>query len=221
MRRRARALLSGSVIVAALTVTSVAIAAALGVTSSALVARTYASSITPTTCTLNAAPADSYVNQASPGANTGTATTLDVRSGSAGNRRTLVRFDLAPCGIPAGALVTTSSLQLFMYTAPTLSRTYNAHRVTGAWTETGVTWTNQPAVAASATAGVVTGTTSNVTLSWAVTADVQAYLGGTSNLGWRIADSVESAATARLGRFRSAEYGTVAQRPVLQVTYYP
>ncbi len=93
--------------------------------------------------------------------------------------------------------------------------------MSASWTETGITWTNQPAVAASATSSVVTGTTSNVTLTWAVTADVQAYVDGTANNGWRIKDLTENSSTARTGQFRSAEYGTASQRPILEITYYP
>lgn len=199
-----------------------AVAASLGVGSGDLTLSTYASSISASTCTLTAADADSYVNQASAASNFGTATTLDVRSASSSaNRRTLVQFLLSSCSIPANALVTSATLKLFMYTAPTASRTYEAHRVTGAWTETGVTWTNQPTTAASATATASTGTTANVTLSWNVTSDVQTFVDGTSNLGWRIKDQTESSATARLGQFRSAEYGTAVQRPALDITYYP
>lgn len=220
-RRARRILLVGAVGCVPL-VAGVALAAALGVSSAGLAVETYASSIAPTTCSLAAADADSYVNQSSASTNYGTATTLDVRSASgSGNRRSLVRFPLAACSIPANALVTSASLRLFMFSAPTASRTYNAHRVTGAWTEAGVTWSNQPATAASATASIATGTTSNVTLTWNVTTDVQAYVDGTSNLGWRIADGTESSSTARLGQFRSAEHGTASQRPILDLTYYP
>jgi hypothetical protein len=199
-----------------------ALAATLGVSSTKLTVSTYASSIPASTCTLSAADADSYVNQSSAASNFGTVTNLDVRSASgSANRRTFVQFLLTSCSIPANSLVTAATLKLYMYTAPTATRTYEARRVTGAWTETGVTWTNQPAVAGSATATVTTGTTANVTLSWDVTSDVQAYVDGTSNLGWRIADQTEGSATARLGQFRSAEYGTAAQRPILDITYYP
>ena len=107
-----------------------------------------------------------------------------------------------------------------MFTAPTASRTYEAHLVSAAWTETGVTWTNQPAVG-TLTASTATGTTANVTLTWAVTADVQAFVDGTTNRGWRIKDQTESSAPTRNAVFRSAEYGTASQRPVLEVTYYP
>lgn len=197
-----------------------ALAATLGVSSSTLTVSTGASSIAASQCTLGAADADSYVNQASAGSNFGTATNLDVRSASA-NRRTLVQFLLASCSIPANALVVSATVALRMYTAPTASRSYGAYRITGAWTETGVTWTNQPATAASATSTVATGTTANVTLSWTVTSDVQAFVDGTSNLGWQIRDQTESSSTARLAQFRSAEYGTASQRPILTITYYP
>ena len=215
------------VLAAALALTAVlgagtALAATLGISSGKLTVSTYASSIPASTCTLGGADADSYANQASAGSNFGSATNLDVRSASASaNRRTFAQFLLTACSIPANSLVTAATLKLYMYTVPAVSRTYEARRVTGAWTEAGITWTNQPAVATSATSTTATGTTANVTLSWDVTTDVQAYVDGTSNLGWRIADQTESSTTARLAQFRSAEYGTVAQRPVLDITYYP
>ena len=203
------------------TATGVALGATLGVSSATLTTSTGAASISPTTCTLNAADADSYVDGLSTGSNFGSATTLDVSSSLLGDRRTFVRFSLASCSIPGNALVTAASLRLVMYSAPSASRTYDAHRVTASWTEGGVTWSNQPAAAASATSSISTGTASNVTLAWTVTADVQAFVDGTTNNGWRIRDQTENAAIARTGQFRSAEYGTAADRPMLEVTYYP
>jgi hypothetical protein len=200
----------------------VAVAAAFGITSASLTVSTGASSIAATTCSLNAAPNDSYVSQASPSSTFGTATTMNVRSSLSANMRAFVQFSLASCSIPANALITVGELKLFMNSPPTASRTYEAHRVTASWAETTVTWTNQPAVAASATASVATGTTSSVTLKWNVTSDVQAFVDTTaSNFGWRIKDQTEDAATARTGQFRSAEYGTISQRPVLDISYYP
>jgi hypothetical protein len=217
--RRALLLAAGA---AGLAGAGVAVAAALGVSSARLTVQTYASSIPATSCTLNAANADSYVQQQTPSSNFGTATTMHVRSASgSGNRRSFVQLVLGPCSIPGNALIVTANLKLFMHAAPAVSRTYAAHRVNGTWTESGITWTNQPAVAASATASVATGTTSNVTLTWNVTSDVQAFVDGTSNYGWRIADTVENSATARIGQFRTAEHGTASQRPILEITYYP
>jgi hypothetical protein len=174
-------------------------------------------------CTLRAATADTYVSQASSGSNFGTATTFSVRSQSFGaNRRAFVRFDLASCFIPATAEVITARLSLYMSTAPTANRTYQARRVTAAWTETGITWTNQAAVAASATSTTTTGTTSGVRLEWDVAADVSSFVNGSLvNNGWRIADSFESSSTARTATFNADEHATASQRPLLTITYYP
>ncbi len=198
-----------------------ALAASLGVTSSRLTDSTYASSITPTTCTLTGATNDSYVNQSSTGSNFGTATTVSVRSSALANMRTFAQFSLSSCSIPANALITAANLKLFMNSAPAVTRTYDVHRVTASWSQSTVTWTNQPSVAAIATASVATGTTSSVTLTWNVTSDVQTFSDGTANYGWRIKDQTEDSATARTGQFRSTEYGTASQRPILDITYYP
>ncbi len=102
--------------------TGVALAATIGVSSTKLTTSTGASSISATTCTLSAANADSYVNEASAGSNFGTATNLDVRSSLAGDRRVFVLFSLTSCSIPANSLITAANLKLFMYAAPTASR---------------------------------------------------------------------------------------------------
>lgn len=174
-------------------------------------------------CTLRAATADTYVNQASAGSNFGTATTFFVRSQNLNaNRRAFVRFDLASCFIPATAEVITARLSLHMSTAPTANRTYQARRATASWTETGITWTNQAAVAGSATSSTTTGTTSGVRLEWDVAPDVSSFVSGSLvNNGWRIADSVESSTTARTATFNSDEHATASQRPRLTITYYP
>jgi hypothetical protein len=219
-RRLARSMIA--VYVAALGAFSAGagLAATLGVSSRQLTVYTYASSIAPTTCTLTAAVADSYVDSVSSATNYGAVTNLDVRSWATGNRRAFVRFNVSTCSIPANALITSANLKLFMYSAPSANRTYAVHAVSASWTEPGITWANQPAVAASATATTSTGTTSNVTLGWTVTADVQAFVDGTTNNGWRIRDQTESSTTSRLGQFRSREYGG-GQAPTLDVTYYP
>jgi acid phosphatase type 7 len=174
-------------------------------------------------CTLRAATADTYVNQASTGTNYGTATTFFVRSQNLNrNQRAFVRFDLASCFIPATAEVITARLSLHMSTAPTANRTYQARRVTASWTETGITWANQAAVAGSATSTTTTGTVSGVRLEWDVAADVSSFVNGSLvNNGWRIADSAESSAAARTATFSSDEHGTASQRPRLTITYYP
>jgi len=211
-----------AVVLFAILVSGAAMAATLAVTSEQVTVYTSVVSIPPTTCTLSAADTDSYVSETGLFTNFGTAANLDVRSALVSNKRALAQFGLAPCSIPANSLVTAASLELYMFAAPTISRTYDAHGVTASWTESGVTWINQPAVGASATATVATGTTSNVVLTWNVTPDVQAFVDGTTvNNGWRIGDRAEGSLTSREAQFRSAEYATASQRPTLTITYYP
>ena len=200
---------------------AVGFAASLGLTPKALVVFTSASSVPISSCTLTS-NADTYADGAllNQGSNFGTATQLHVRSSSlGGNKRSFVRFNTS-C-IPSGARIKTATLSLFLATAPGATRTHELRRVTASWGETTLTWSNQPAVAAAATGNVSTGTTNNVTLSWNVLADVQAFADGTANNGWRVADSAEGSLGAQEGQYNSDEHATVSQRPSLAITYYP
>ncbi|MBI2168263.1 MAG: DNRLRE domain-containing protein [Actinobacteria bacterium] len=173
----------------------------------------------PDVCSRNP-DADAYVDQVLSTTNFGTGTSVDVRSLLLGNRRTHVHFDLSPCSIPASATVVSAYVKLYLSTAPSSSRTYDAYRITGSWTETGVTWGNQPSVAALASASASTGTTSGVTLEWNVTSDVAAFVAGSAtNYGWRVGDLLESNALAITGTFSAREHATSGQRPILLVTY--
>jgi hypothetical protein len=203
-----------------------ALAASLGVSSSQVTTSTIVQTVPVVTCTLEPS-ADSYVDQATlqQGANFGTATTLQVESSQtigliSTNKRSFVKFDLSSCAIPSVASVQSATFSIFLSSAPNQSRTWNVSRVTAAWTETGITWSNQPAATTSTT--ITTGTLANVTLQADVATDVQSFVAGTlANNGWRLSDSAESSSTARNGQFRSREFGTAAQRPQLVITYYP
>ncbi|MGH3006811.1 MAG: DNRLRE domain-containing protein [Gaiellaceae bacterium] len=202
---------------------AVGFAASLPLTPKRLTVFTSASSIPISTCTLSASAADTYADGAalSQGSNFGTATQLHVRSDSLGNKRSFVRFDLSSCSIPSGARIETATVSLHLSTAPGENRTYQIRRVSASWGETTLTWSNQPGVAGSATDSASTGTTNGVTLAWAVVADVQAFVNGTANNGWRVADAAEGALIGVEGRLSSREHATASQRPSLVITYYP
>jgi hypothetical protein len=224
-RRRPRSRWFLTIVAASLVLGSgVALAASLAITSSNLTTTTIVAGVPISTCTLTSS-ADSYVDQATlqQGSNFGGATSLQVESSQtvlATNKRSFVKFDLSSCSIPAVAAVQSATLSVFLSTAPNQSRTWNINRVTAAWTEAGITWSNQPASTSSTS--VTTGTTSNVTLQATVTSDVQSFVSGSqTNNGWRFSDSVENSSTTRNGQFRSREFGTAAQRPTLVVNYYP
>lgn len=204
---------------------AVGFAASLALTPKRLTVFTSASSVPISTCTLTSA-ADTYADQGSASSNFGTATTMRVRSAVTllllqNNARTFVRFDLSACSIPTSARVLTAKMKLFLSTAPSASRTYRVHRLTGSWGETALTWNAQPSAAGTATASATTGTTNNVTIEWDVLTDVSGFVAGTTtNQGWRVMDSAEGSGTAREGTFRSREHGTASERPTLEITYY-
>ena len=166
-----------------------------------------------------AAAADTYVQEDLADSSFGSATLMDVQSlndaGSKENRRSLVQFDVS--SIPAGSTVSSASLTLCATVVPASTRNYRVHQVTAGWVETTVTWNNQPAT------GGLTDTISTPAtpgcMSWTVTADVQDWIDGTANNGWRIRDATEGGA-GHLTQFRTREESVVtAERPKLDVTY--
>lgn len=199
---------------------SMAFAASLGVSTQRLTTVTKASTVPASTCNLANASEDTWVNEGNQTQVNGNATTLNVRS-ALSDRRAYVKFDHSSCSIPSSARITTATLRLRLSVAPPTSRTHEVWRATSAWAEGTLDWSPQPSVAGSATASATTGTASNVTLTWTVTGDVQTWVGGTANNGWRVNDQTEGSATQQHAEYRSSEFTTAAQRPKLDITYYP
>jgi hypothetical protein len=154
------------------------------------------------------ANADSWIDQASSSQNKGTDSALKVRSKNGSqNVRSLVRFNLP--AVPAGCVVQSATLRLFSDAAVN-GRTLQALRVTGSWTETGVTWANQPSTGGSAA------TTSSGTgwRQWSVLSQVQAMYSGTNN-GFLVRDATEGAGASPEQSFHSREKGSDAPQLVL------
>ena len=194
------------------------------------------------TCIVTATPstttrvADAVVRQATPTTALGTGTTFEVSSASAANRRAYLKFDLTGCSpsIPSNATIRAATLRLYASAVPAACRTLDIFRVTSAFTESTITWNNQPfgttlnnpasgsrtdsfdvgsvAGCLNLAAGYLTGAD--------VTTDVGAFVAGTAtNNGWMIRDDTESSATARTVTFSAKDLGTLAQAPQLVVTY--
>ncbi|MEX2459228.1 MAG: DNRLRE domain-containing protein [Actinomycetota bacterium] len=157
--------------------------------------------------------ADAFVRQTSAGSNFGTASTVRVQSAVnlllfPDNERTLVRFSLP--AIPSWCTLTTATLRMNASSAAA-GRTLQAIRAAAAWTETGVTWTNQPATAgAASTAGSGTGWR-----EWDVRTQVEAMYAGT-NAGFLVRDASEGAVLAQTQVFSSREG---ANPPQLVLTF--
>ena len=164
------------------------------------------------------AGSDARVQEKNGTTNYGTATTLKVQSWKNGNNiRTFVQFDVS--SIPAGSTVSSATLTLCATTVPSSTRTYDAHLVTSSWSEGSVTWNTQPSVAGAATDSATT-PGSAACMTWTTTSDVQAWVDGTANNGWRISDSAEGNNQRRDAIYRSREDTAVpADRPNLTVVF--
>ena len=164
--------------------------------------------------------ADSDIEQKKANQNNGTGVQMTIQSKSNQNLRSFVRFD--PSSIPAGSTIKAATLTLCATLVPSAARTYNVHRVTASWIETAITWNNQPAVAGGATDSSSTPATADC-MTWAVSADVQLWIDGTANNGWRISDSVEDeSGAAKKTDFRTREDTAIpADIPTLEIWYVP
>ncbi len=195
------------------------------------------------TCTITATPAtttgviDATVRQGSATSNFGMVTTSTVSSGNAVNQRIYLKFDLTTCipAIPATAIVRLATLRLYMTAVPAACRTIDLFKVAASWTETAITWNNQPFGATinnpasasrsgSFTAGSPVGCQNQATgvyvTGGTLTTDVASFVaGGSTNFGWMLRDDVEGSATTRTVTLSAKELGTVAQAPQLVVSY--
>ncbi|HXH88185.1 MAG TPA: DNRLRE domain-containing protein [Gaiellaceae bacterium] len=220
---RALPSLLGCLVLAAAGANAIAFAASLPTVSEKVTTASVAATIAPATCAL-AASADTYADQnlLNKDANFGTATILNVGSLqtvalTSENKRAFVRFNVASCGIPAGARVKTASLDLYLGTAPAASRIYDVHRIVGDWTETGLTWTAQPGRAATATGSFTAAVVGS--RSTDVKSDVSSFVSGTPNYGWVVKDRNEDSSTSYQGGLNARE--AASQRPALVIGYYP
>jgi hypothetical protein len=176
--------------------------------------------LTKGSCTLTgtAVTTDTYADEAHAGDNS-SANTMKVAAGTGARMWTFVRFDLSSCSIPTTGGADTATLSLRITNAPASDRTLTVTPVLSTWTgaslanfsgATGLTY-------GSATTTFTTGTSNNVTKSFAVTIDVDALIkSSTANYGWRISDGGSGAATTTFG---SANNGTAGNRPQLVISY--
>jgi hypothetical protein len=132
---------------------------------------------------------DSYVSEANPDQNYGSLEYMYVwaESGSLGDCRALVEFPLS--SVPVDAVITFAELRFSTISWNASGRTYEFRRITGGWTEGGVTWNNQPAV--TSTNGVDVSAPSGALYEVTVTGQVQDARAAGNWYGVRIKDSAE------------------------------
>jgi len=166
--------------------------------------------------------ADSWLYEASPNSNYGTLTETSVAGVMGSRQRAVVRFNVS--GIPSGSTINSVELKLYA------RRCYNPDNVNTyllalgqSWSETTVTWNNQPSV--SGDLNVWQKFTSTGYHSWqsgsfpALKTLVQAWVNGTkSNYGFLMEyEQGHDGDTA----YYTREWGTSAERPKLIVNYTP
>jgi hypothetical protein len=178
-------------------------------------------SLTKASCTVTGALLDTYVDQNNPTAGFGAAAGLHVlpSTDSPQEKWVFVQFDLSSCAIPATGGADSATLSLHLTNAPTTSFNFDATRVTSAWGNT-LTWNQAQTLsyAGSPTSSTAGGTTNGVQISFPVTVDVDSFIKGGSNFGWRISStSTGQNAAQDLGTFASTDSG--ANVPTLTINY--
>lgn len=153
---------------------------------------------------------DSYVKQDVPTGNFGTAPDIFVQSrATAKNWRLLVKFTLP--SQPANCSVAVAVLRLNA-SATTTGRTIEVFRAAAAWTETEVTWANQPGPTGTASTYSPPG---NGWQEATVTARVQEMYSGTND-GFVLKDQTEDAGGTQDQKYDSREN---TSDPELRITF--
>jgi hypothetical protein len=130
-----------------------------------------------TTVTLTVT-ADATVNSANPSTNYGTASTLEVQLSARTVQRTLLQFDVRG-GLPTGAVIESARLEMYLTASSGEPRVQcTAANLAASWSESTVTWNNQPKTADPMTLPFWVSATLNEWQSWDVTAIAQAWYSG-------------------------------------------
>jgi len=160
--------------------------------------------------------ADSWVESHKPNDNHGSENTLHVKvevdkDGKVTNvRRTYLKFDLS--GLPSGAIIDSAILHLYRTEDSDIP---SAYTTTDAWTETGITWNNQPGPGTFICDGALE---SGNWFKWNLTSYVASEFAGDKIVSVVLKFKVESGSDQHMD-FTSSE-GTWNQRPWLEISYH-
>ena len=166
--------------------------------------------------------ADAQVASGSTKVNTnyGTGTNIYVQSSSTnsfGNERSWLKFDLST--IPVGATINSAILKLWNWKSTGASLDAAVYDVTNdTWTETGITWNNQPALGSVLDTVTLAAGAVNNWYNWNVTSFVQSQFAGDKTVSLAVKAATEGSADAIAPSygFDAREYGSNA--PLLQVS---
>lgn len=166
--------------------TGVGFAATLGIGSNHLWAGSQ--SLTKGTCTVTGAT-DTYVNESSKSSSYGSATVLDVNPDSGSRRWSFLKFDLSSCSLPTTGGADSATLSLYVTNAPILTETLTLTKVTGSWS-TSLTWNSAQSLSYGGTTDSAgSGRSTGTWVDFTVTGDVDDFIKGGANNGWRLSES--------------------------------
>jgi hypothetical protein len=146
---------------------------------------------------------DSYTAKGNPGATHGSEGSVNVNSGT--ERRSFVKFTVA--GIPQGATGVNATLKLFSQSGAPTTVSFPVSQVSSAWTESSLTWLNQPALGPtlSTKSGLTNGAINAFDLANLVTGNGTYAVAITSNNTTQ--------------RYFSSKEASAAQRPQIVVSW--
>nr|WP_321403849.1 DNRLRE domain-containing protein [uncultured Desulfobacter sp.] len=167
--------------------------------------------------------ADSQVVEGHPDTNYGSENSMYVASstGTYGNERAWIKFNLTG-QIPDGATINSATLRMWCWKSDTdEDMTANVHGSTDdAWTETGITWNNQPSYEAVSDSQTMTANTEAYWVEWDVTGFVQTEVNenGDMTVSFVVKAAVEGQDTWQTYVFDAKEYST-SLAPRLRIDY--
>lgn len=172
---------------------------------------------------------DSRVYEASPNTNYGTDTVM-YDNGTGGTQNlAFVRFNLAGnclnTGSPIGpgATIAGADLKLYLVSKSGIpcGDFHELRLVTGAWSETGITWNNKPGASGTVSVTFAAGTTGQQYTIYPPPSDVIGwYSNPSTNYGWRI-NRVYCADAAPGFGWSTREEAVSSRRPLLTINYIP
>jgi hypothetical protein len=181
---------------------------------------TYAPELTLTLQPNPAAGKDTYVYPTDPTSNWGDLERITAGSGAGNTVRAYIEFNLDL--LPENAVITSARLALYYYYSYTaVAAPVGAYNVEEAWTETGITWNNQPDFATTEEYAVnVPASATNAFLTWYISDLVKGWWDGSiPNYGVMLKDTDETTEES-WKRFYSSDWTTAAERPKLMITYF-
>jgi 2',3'-cyclic-nucleotide 2'-phosphodiesterase (5'-nucleotidase family) len=156
--------------------------------------------------------------------NFGTSTSIYLQSSATdayGNERGWYKFNLAGLAIPPGAVVTNVQLMLYCYQASGVAdMPVEVHgSADDSWTETGITWNNQPALGPVLDTETLTEGIQNQYYAWNVTAFATNELAGDQVASFVAKPVAENAAATLSYGTDAREYSGGADAPRLEFDY--